>query len=119
MLFPFINWLRLNYDGVDVKLRGIINEALKVVSWCDGNMTQLCTITTKEGIQAYKDMGVIACKHGAAATGSQKTNDLYNDMSVNKALQKSTTIVHIPSSKHLLQKSTERAVTKLIKQGRL
>ncbi|KAL7536957.1 hypothetical protein ACHAXR_007505 [Thalassiosira sp. AJA248-18] len=119
VLFPFINWLRLNYDDVDVDIGGIINEALKVVSWCDGDMSQLRTITTDEGIQAYKDMGVIACKHGAAATGSQQANDLCDEMPVNKALNKSTTVAHIPSSKHLLKKSTETAVNKLIKQGRL
>ena len=56
ILFPWISRIRKSH-GFDDSTGAHIPEAFKFVSWCDGDNSQLFTITEEEAIQAYVDHG--------------------------------------------------------------
>ena len=45
-----------------------IGEELTVVVWCDGDNSQLDTVTSEEGIALYVKKNIIANKHNASGT---------------------------------------------------
>jgi hypothetical protein len=105
VLFPFINWVRKEYDGLDVESGAPMGAEHTAVSWCDGNNSQIDTIVCKDGIQRYSANNVIANKHNASGTGKEQSCDLGKVFTISKKLNKSTTVEHIASSNHLLKKN--------------
>jgi hypothetical protein len=75
VLFPFINWGRNEYDGLDVESGAPMGAEHTAVSWCDGDTSQIDTIVCKDGIQRYSANNVIANKHNASGTGKEQACD--------------------------------------------
>lgn len=118
ILFPFISKIRKEH-GFDITNGIAIPEQFQFVSWCDGDNSQLFTITSKEGIAAYEKRGIIACKHGASASGTQQAADLSANFTTSKANNKKMTVVHIPSNKHDLKSALEARFKEEARLGRL
>jgi hypothetical protein len=112
VLFPFINWGRKEYDGLDVESCAPMGAEHTAVSWCDGDNSQIDTIVCKDGIQWYSANNVIANKQNASGTGKEQTCDLGKVFTISKKLNKSTTVENIASSNHLLKKKLESQFSK-------
>ena len=77
------------------------------------------TIASEEVIQAYMNKRCVANKHSAAATARQQSNDLNKIFLVEKGLNKTTTVQHVPSSKHSFKKVLENTFSKWARDGHL
>jgi hypothetical protein len=100
MLWPFINKCSLDYDQFDWKAvvgaSSQVPEQHRTTYWCNGNASQIDTIVSNEGIEAFSKHGVIANKHNPSRTGSERSQDLGCVFPSGKALNKLTTAEHIP-----------------------
>ena len=74
VLLPYINQLRKEYAGFDISNGTNIPDELAAVSWCDGNLSQLHSVTNEHGM--LTDQKVIANKQNAARTEVEQAADL-------------------------------------------
>ncbi len=95
VLFPYINWGRKEYDGLDVESSAPMRAEHTAVSWHDGNNSQINTTICKDGIQWYSANNVIANKHNASGTGKEQACNLGKVFTISKKLNKSTTVTFI------------------------
>ena len=64
VLLPFIRQSRCKFDGWQVG--SPIREEDQVVSWCDGDLSQVKTIVSPESLTIYADNKICANKQSAA-----------------------------------------------------
>ena len=103
ILIPFVQKLRMDYNGFDVT-GGQIPEEYCAVFWCDGDNLQTDIIVSKEGIRLFREHGIIGNNHNASRTGSEQTPDLNRVFPVGKKLNKNMSVKHIPAGDHTLKR---------------
>ena len=105
VLKDFLVWIREQYFGFHSDEVGAsITEDLRAVFWMDGDTSQLASMTSDEGIQWFRENGVIACKHNASGTGKEQAADLENCFRLSKMLNQRTTNKDISAENHLLKR---------------
>ncbi len=73
VLIPYINWLRKEYAGFDISVGSNIPDELTAVSWCDGDLSQMYSVTNEHSM--LNDQKVIANKQNAARTAVEQAAD--------------------------------------------
>ena len=112
VLFRFFSKCRLEHHGIDDLISAQLPEHVCAIHWVDSDTSLANTIASEEGIQAYTNKHCIANKHGAAATACQQSNGLNKIFLAEKGLKKTTTMQHVPSSKHSFKKVLENTFSK-------
>ena len=112
VLIPWIRLLRRKYHDVseDDKVAATDIEHHAVL-WCDGDASQIDTIVSPEGIQCYADNNITVNKHNASRSGSEQMCDLCPAFMESNAMNKKSTMMHVPVSQNCLK----RALTDLFK----
>ena len=113
LLKEFIDWIRSQYFGFIRTPSTPIPEEMRAVFWSDGDTSQLASTTSSQGIEWFREMGVIACKHNAAGTGKEQAADLGNCFSLGKLLNKHTTVEHILPKNHPLKRRVAMELQRL------
>ncbi len=112
VLIPFVEKLRKTYDKFDAA-GGQIPEHLRAVFWSDGDQSLVDRLVSEEGMELLRKHGIIACKHNASRTGTEQAPDLARVFPISKCLNRSITVVHIPSDKHTLKDALEKGFADL------
>jgi hypothetical protein len=103
MQFPFIEWSWKEYNDFGASSGALVPDELTAVSWCDGDNSQIDSITADDGIESYAEHKVIANKHNASETEKEQAADLGKAFSIFKKLNKTTTLEHVPPAQHRLK----------------
>lgn len=74
ILTSFIQQSRTEFGGWEEGTS--IQEDMKAVSWCDGDLAQIEKIVSLESIQTYKENMICAAKQNAARSGTEQFVDL-------------------------------------------
>jgi hypothetical protein len=98
VLIPYINWLRKEYAGFDISVGSNIPDELTAVSWCDGDLSQLYSVTNEHSM--LNDQKVIAKKQNTARTAVEQAADLAKVFKVVNQEARRQTITDIDPSWH-------------------
>jgi hypothetical protein len=112
ILVPFVEKLRWKYSRFK-RAGGQVPEWERAVLWCDGDNSQIYSITSEEGLQLLREHGIIANKHSASRTGAEQGPDLNAVFPTSKKLNKKITLKHVPSEDHTLKQRIELAFAQL------
>ena len=95
VLLPYINLLRKEYAGFDISNGTSIPDELTAVSWCDGDLSQLHSVTNEHYM--LTDQKVIENKQNAARRAVGQAADLAKVFKVidNKARRHTVTDIDL------------------------
>jgi hypothetical protein len=98
VLIPYINWLRKEYAGFDISDESNIPDELTAVSWCDGDLSQLYSVTNEHSM--LNDQKVIANKQNAARTAVEQAAELAKVFKVINQEARRHSVTDIDPSRH-------------------
>ncbi len=98
VLIPYINWLRKEFAGYNIEDGTTIPDELTAVAWCDGDVSQLNSMTNEYKI--LRDQKIIANKQNAARTAVEQAADLMPVFKVFNKDAKKHTVTNVDASRH-------------------
>ena len=117
VFLPFVNNMRLKYDGFDSNSGTVIPENLTVASWCDGDLGQIASIVNDFG--TYNRNRIIANKQNAARSGMEQPADVCKVFPIIKKLQKKYTVKHFEDDIHPMKRSVKSSFAQLYNQNKV
>ena len=115
VFLPFVSRQRTLCDGWNEGCD--IDDSLRVVSWCDGDIQQIATIVEDETLQKFKSLKIVANKQSAARSATEQAADLAKVFKTQHALQYMTTAANVDPSNHPMKRVIMQGFEEMMDKG--